>query len=183
MTTTTSDDATDTGFGAATEMFTRMWTDFASKMAASGMSMPGEPTPDMARQMRDAFFRSWSDACDRYMRSPEFMQMMRDSMKAAIDLRKQMVEQMGDLQHSMQGASRQDADRLLKSIENLEGRVNDTFDQVMANLDAINERVSAMEAGATRRKSAKTTTAKKKTTKKRVTKKKTSKKKAGRSSR
>lgn len=169
-------------------MFTKMWTDFASKMAAGGMAMPGQDAgPDMARQMRDAFFRSWSEACDRYMRSEEFMGMMRDSMRAAIELRKQMVGQLGDLQHSMQGASRQDTDRLLKSIDNLDRRVNETFDQLMKNMDALSKRVDGLEKTSTtgkRPKTAKRVTKKaaKKTAKK-TTKKKTSKKKTRRPAR
>ncbi len=176
MSTTTSQETAGNGFAAAGDLFTKMWSDFAAKMAASGMSMPGDAaSPDMARQMRDTFFNTWSQACDRYMRSEEFLSMMRDSMKSAIELRKQMVGQLGDWQHTMQGASRQDADRLLHSIASLEQRVNETFDQLIAHLDAINDRIDALEkqkpAGKTT-KQAKHTSAKKKTTRKKTSKKK-----------
>ena len=148
MTSSTSQEGAGAGFGAAGEMFSKMWADFASKMAASGMAAPGHAaTPDMARQMRDTFFAAWSDACDRYMRSDEFQQMMRESMHAAIELRKQLNEQFGEFQHAMQGASRQDVDRLLHSVDRLEGRVNETFEQLMERLTLLAKRVEAVENG------------------------------------
>lgn len=142
--TNTTDSPRNNGMGAMSDLFTRMWSDFASQMRAHGLS-PEQGGADQARQMRDVFFASWTDACDKYMRSDEFRRMMRESMQAAIDLRRQFNEQMGAAQHLMQGASRQDIDRLAQSVDGLERRVNDTFTQIMDRLDTLTRRLDAIE--------------------------------------
>ncbi len=134
------------GFGTAGDLFTKMWTDFASRMAASGTSGPTDSLgPQVARQMRDTFFANWSEACDRYMRSDEFRQVMRESMAAAVELRKQLNSQLGEFQHTMQGASRQDIDRLLTSVSHLEARVTDTFEQLLDRFEELTGRVESLE--------------------------------------
>lgn len=143
---TATEDPTAAMFGEATDMFTRMWSDFATKMASNGFTMPRDQSPqDAAKQMRDTFFAAWSDACEKYMRSSEFQQMMRDSMKAAIELRKQMNEQMGQMQHTMQGASRQDIDKLMQNVQNLEGRFAETYEQLVDCLEAVTTRLDKLE--------------------------------------
>lgn len=68
-----------TGFEGA-ERFAKMWTEFASNMARAGLSFtPGETPPEMTRQIRDAFLNALGSYCDEYMRSPEFLEGMRDS--------------------------------------------------------------------------------------------------------
>lgn len=179
---TSSQEKAGADFAEAGQMFTRMWTDFASKMAASGMAPPsGEASADMARQMRDTFFAAWTDACDRYMRSEEFRQMMRESMSAAIELRKQLNQQLGDFQHTMQGASRQDVDRLLQSIDSLETRVNETLEQLMRRLQSLDERLASVEQQRSTGKQAATGQRKKQTTKKKTNKKTASKQSTKRS--
>ncbi len=172
----TTDDATSRMFNDATGVFSKMWSEFASKMASSGFSMPQDQSPaDMAKQMRNTFFNAWAEACERYMRSDEFQQMMRESMTAAIELRKQMNEQFGELHSNFQGASRQDIDRLMHSIEQLDGRVTETYEQLVSCLESLSTRLDALETKTPARKTpTKRSAAKPKTTKKkRTTKKKT----------
>jgi hypothetical protein len=146
---TTTDDATRM-FTDATGAFSKMWSEFASAMASNGLGMPKEQSPaDAAKKMRDTFFAVWSDACEKYMRSDEFQQMMRDSMKAAIELRKQMNQQMGELQHAVQGASRQDIDQLTRTVENLDARFAETYEQLVGCLEAVTERLDALEQQST----------------------------------
>jgi len=133
-------------FGQAQDMFTKMWSEFAGKMASNGFAMPQDQSPqDAARQMRDTFFASWAEACEKYMRSEEFLQMMRDSMKSAIELRKQMNEQMGGLQNAMQGASRQDIDRLTQHMNSMESRFAETYERMVGCLEAVTARLDALE--------------------------------------
>jgi len=144
-----SEQSADAGPTNPGEMFTRMWSDFAAKMASAGMApgaaSPAAASPDMARQMRDMFFKAWSEACDQYMRSEEFRRMMRESMTAAIELRKQLNAQLGEFQHAMQGASRQDVDRLLQGIDMLDRRVNETFEELIGRFDSLSKRLDELE--------------------------------------
>ncbi len=133
-------------FNDSAEAFTKMWSDFATKAASNGFTLPQNQSPaDAAKQMRDTFFAAWSDACERYMRSSEFQQMMRDTMKMAIEMRQQMNQQMGEMQHAMQGATRQDMDHLMRSVENLDGRFAETYEQLVDCLEAVSTRLDDLE--------------------------------------
>ena len=166
-------DAAANMFNDTSGVFAKMWSEFASKLASAGFTMPQDESPvDMAKQMRNTFFSSWTEACDRYMRSEEFLQMMRESMKAAIDLRRQLNEQLGEVHSAMQGASRQDIDRMMQSIEHLDGRVTETYEQLVECLETVSSRLDAIEGK--KKTSARKTTAKRAPAKsKKVTKKTT----------
>ena len=58
----------------------------------------------------------WSDYCSRFMRSPEFLAAMRNSMAAVTESRKQANDMLGEMQHVLQGATREDIDRLTQRL-------------------------------------------------------------------
>lgn len=120
------------------EMFTRFWTDFANKMAATGFAAaPGATPPDATRQVRGAMFKAMGEACDEFMRSPQFQEMMKQSLTNSIQLRKQLNEWLGRMQHEFQGTSRQDVDELMQVMKHLERRMSDSFERLSVRLDAL----------------------------------------------
>lgn len=126
--------------------FTRMWTDFASKMAAASMSyQPGQQPPEAARQMRDTMLKAWSEQLDAFMRTDQFSAMMRKSLAGMVDSRKQMNEMLGQLRHELQGVSRHDVDELMQSIQHLEQRIADSAERLGERLDGINARLAMLE--------------------------------------
>ena len=74
--------------------FTKLWADFAMRMAQAGMAFsPGDMPPDAARAMRDAALGAMGEYCEKLMRSPEFLETLRQSMAASIEMRKRSEEQ------------------------------------------------------------------------------------------
>lgn len=159
-------------FADATRQFTegqnqfhKMWTDFAGKMSASGMSFsPDSTPPDAAKQMRSAFFKAWSEYCEEYMRSPEFLKSWKKSMDASIELRKQMNESMGRMHHELGGTSRQDIDQLMMAMSHLERRLVDNVERSTEQMSVLTERIDSLEKSLT--KARKTAVTAKKTAKK-----------------
>ena len=133
----------------AQNLFTKMWTDMGSKLMDAGMaSPPGMPTPDGARQMRTAFFRAWADYCDELMRSPEFLETMKQSMAGAVEFRRQLNESLGKMHHEFQGTSRQDVDHLMQSMAHVERRVLNAVEGLSDQLEEVNARLDALEGAA-----------------------------------
>jgi hypothetical protein len=123
------------------EMFTKFWTDFANKMATAGFAAaPGAPPPDATRQVRAAMFKAMGEACDEFMRSPQFQEMMKQSLANSIQFRKQLNEWLGQIQHGFQGTSRQDVDELMQVMKHLDQRMSDGFDRLSARLDTLEKR-------------------------------------------
>lgn len=128
------------------DAFTRMWTEFASQMMASGMGFSPQSTPpEAARQARSTMFRAWNEYCDQFMRSGEFLEAMKTSLDGAMQARRQLNEFLGQMQHEFQGASRQDVDQLMASLEHLERRIVDESERISSRLDELAERVEKLE--------------------------------------
>ena len=146
-------DETPDPFSEATRQFTegqnqfaRMWTDFAGKMASSGFSFSPESTPpESAKEMRATFFKAWSEYCDQYMRSPEFLESWKKAMDGAIQFRQQMNESLGRLHHEFQGTSRQDIDHLMQALSHLERRLVANHERSAQQIEEMAERIKELE--------------------------------------
>lgn len=120
------------------DAFTRMWGDFAMKMMTAGMSaQPGSAPPDAARQMRSAMFKAMGDQCEEFMRSPAFLEMMKQSMDASVSLRTQLNEFLTRMHHETQGVARDDVDTIMLTIRHFESRVLDRLEDLERRMDAI----------------------------------------------
>jgi hypothetical protein len=133
-------------FSPGADAFTRMWGDFAHKMGEAGLAFAREATvPDGSRQVRTAVFKAMSEACDEFMRAPQFQDMMRQSLSASIQFRKQLNDFLGRIHHEFQGTSRQDVDQLMEVIGHVERRVTDSFERLSSRLDELSSRLERME--------------------------------------
>lgn len=136
----------NSSFFPAADMFTRAWSDLASKMMGVGMAYAPESTPpDAARQMRSAMFKAWSEYFDQFMRSADFLDMMKQSMTGSVQARRQMNDFLGQLRHEFQGTSRQDIDQVLASLRQLERRLAEHTEPLADRLDEISRRLDDLE--------------------------------------
>lgn len=127
------------------DMFTRMWADLASKMAMSGFSVAsGSTPPEAARQMRGTFFKTMAEYADEYMRSPQFLDNMRQSMDGALKLRKQVNEFLTEVQHEFQAPARSDIDSLMLGLRHMETRVLDRMEELAARLDTFEHKIEEL---------------------------------------
>ena len=129
------------------DMFTRMWADFATKMAQAGATFdPEKPAPDAARTMRDATLGAMNQHAQQFLRSPEFLSMLKQSFDASITARKQLNDFLAQTQHDFQSASRQDADQVMQAIQSLETRITSGMDRLGRHVDRLNERLDRLES-------------------------------------
>lgn len=142
-------------FTEGQNQFLKMWTDFAGKMGTAGMSFSPQSTPpDAAKQMRAAFLQAWTDYCEEYMRSPEFLESWKKVMDSSIQLRRQMNQSLGQMQHEMGGTSRQDVDQLMIAMTHLERRLVDTLERSCEQVGELGDRIDALEKKVARLESA-----------------------------
>lgn len=128
-------------------MFGKMWMDFASKMASAAMNVqPASAPPDIARQMRDMLFSNMSQNTEQYLRSPQFLEMLKQQMDATISFREQINDALTRMHHQTQGVARQDVDNLMLSMRHMETRVLDRLEEITDRLDRITRKLSSLEA-------------------------------------
>jgi len=120
------------------QQFTRMWLDFASKMVTSATNTSATSIPvDVAKQLRDTYFQALSQYTEEYMRSPQFLAMMKQTTEATVAMRQQTNEFLAQAHHAMGGLARPDIDSLLMAVRRCETRVLDKLDELSSRIDTL----------------------------------------------
>src|ERR1051325_6143666 len=124
--------------------FQKLWMESMAKiMQAAFTFKPDSPPPEILRQIRGGIFQALAQSWDEYMRSPQFLEGMKQWMDGAIAFRKMTNDFMAKVRNDAQSPSRDDIDnvmltlrhmekRLLDRLEVLEARVND-LPQILGN--------------------------------------------------
>ena len=69
--------------------FQKLWTDsFANMAGVWSQFSPGSPPTDEMRKMRGGMLKVLAETWDEYMRTPQFMEMMKASLNGALDLKR-----------------------------------------------------------------------------------------------
>src|SRR5258708_8711807 len=82
----------------------------SNAMQAAFKFTPDSAPPEVLRQIRSGIFRALADSWDEFMRSPQFLEGMRQWMENAIAFRKMTNEFMGPPPHNIQAPSPTDID-------------------------------------------------------------------------
>jgi uncharacterized protein YukE len=136
----------DQTFNQATRLM-ELWGEMATRMAMAPLAAdPHSPPPEAARRVRASIFKTMTQAADEYMRSPEFLGMMKQSFEAGLQMREQSNDLLTRLRHELQGVARKDIDSLLQAVHQAESRVVEKLDDLSSQLDKIATRHNALEA-------------------------------------
>ncbi len=121
--------------------FMRMWSQSVSAMMAAAAPFPPHATlPQAARHAQSTTLDAWGKYCEQFMRSPEFLQLIKQSLAGSLQFRKQLNDLLGRMHHEFQGTSRQDVDQLMLSMRHLEQRMVDGLERLATQMDQFNAR-------------------------------------------
>lgn len=125
--------------------FQKMWIDTMSKLAIAGLSVtPGSPPPEYARQMRSGVFKALEESWDQFLRSPQFMETMKQSMDSAVAMRKMSKDFLNKAHHEMQGAAKDDIDSIMLSVRHLETRILDRQEELEKAIQETQSRIDGI---------------------------------------
>ena len=125
-----------------------LWGEMATRMAMAGMQAnPQSAPPEAARSVRASVFQAMAQFADQYMRSPEFLAMLKQGFDNSMKLREQSEELLTRLHHELQGVAHKDVESLLRGVHQAEARVVDRLDDLNTRLDQIARRLEALENG------------------------------------
>jgi len=140
------------GFEEA-QRLTTIWMEMAGKMTGemAGIAAPADEAavkspPDMAKAARDVMLSALSQYTQSYMRSPQFLEMMKQSMDASIKWQTQMNDWLTRTHHSMESVARCDVEELHKAMRHLEQRTLDQMERIVGKLDEISKRLETLES-------------------------------------
>ena len=144
-------DFNQTNTGPAADLLKQWQQFFANVLQSAGTVTPDSMPPEMLKQIRAGMFQAMSKSWEEYLRSPQFLEGMKQMMDNAIALRQMSSEFLTRARQEMQGTSRQDVDDVLLAMREMEARITRRVDDLAAEVGAVKSR------GGTRAKRASTT--------------------------
>ena len=149
---TMNDDYMNKGFDQVAA-FQKLWTDsFANMASVSSQFSPSSPPSDEMRKMRGGMLKVLAETWDEYMRTPQFMEMMKASLNGALDLKRMARDEMNRVHEQFENPSKEDIDGVLLAIRHVERRLLDRLeglDDRVANLDEkidkVDQRIAKQE--------------------------------------
>jgi hypothetical protein len=122
----------------------QLWLEMGSRIATATASAFGEPHPgDAAKVMRDAYLQALAQQTESFTRSPQFLEMMKQSTEAAVTFRQQTNDLLEKIHHAGGGLARSDMDSLLMAVRRCETRILDRLDEIAQKIDALESRTAA----------------------------------------
>src|SRR3974377_2047086 len=111
-----SDDNMNKGFEQAAA-FQKLWMDsFADMAGVWSQFSPVPPPSDEMRKMRGGMLKVLAETWDEYMRTPQFMEVMKASLNGALDLKRMAREGMNLVHEQFENPSKEDIDGVLLGI-------------------------------------------------------------------
>ena len=139
-----SDD--DKGFFEQAAAFQKIWMDSISKTTQAAFSAtPDSIPPETLKQMRNGIFEALAKSWEQFMRSPQFLEAVKQMMDNAVAFKKMTSDVLTKAHHEMQGAARTDIDSMLAAVRHLESRVVDRMDELSAQLTDLKARLEQIE--------------------------------------
>ncbi len=123
--------------------FQKIWMETASKLLQTAISMPDAAPPEVARQMRSGLFQGMAKSWDEFLRSPQFLESMKQWMDGLIMFRRMSNEFLTRTHHEMQGTAREDVDTLMLAVRHMEQRVLGRLEEIQGQINQLKETVNA----------------------------------------
>jgi hypothetical protein len=120
--------------------FQKIWADTIIKMMQTASTItPGSPPPEAFRHLRGGMLNALADSWDQFLRSPQFLEAMKQSMDQTTTFRKMNNELLGRIRHELQAPSRDDIDNVMLTARHMEKRLLDRIEKLSTQLDQMQE--------------------------------------------
>ncbi|MBV8215028.1 MAG: hypothetical protein JOZ08_17615 [Verrucomicrobia bacterium] len=128
--------------------FQKLWMDSFTEMAGVwSQYSAGSPPVDEMRRMRGGMLKVLAETWDEYMRTPQFLEMMKASLNGALDLKRMAREGMNRVHDQFENPTKQDVDDVLLAIRHVERRVLERLEGLDERVANLNERIDDVDAG------------------------------------
>ena len=126
--------------------FQKLWTDsFANMASVWSQFSPGSPPSDEMRKMRGGMLKALAETWDEYMRTPQFMEMMKASLNGALDLKRLASDGMNRVHEQFKTPSKEDIDEVLLALRHVERRVLDRLEGLDDRLAKLDEKIDKVD--------------------------------------
>lgn len=131
--------------------FQKLWMDsFANMGSVWSQYSPGNPPPEEIRKMRGGMLKVLSQTWDDFMRTPQFMEMMKASLNGALDLKKMASDGMSRMHETFETPDKEDINGILLAIRHVERRLLDRLEGIDDRVLNLDERIGKVDSRLTK---------------------------------
>ena len=124
--------------GEQTAAFQKIWMDSMSRLMQTAFaSGQNSPPPEVLREIRGGIFQALAKSWEEFMRSPEFLEGMKQWMDQAMNFRKMSGEFLSKVRNEFQAPSHGDIDSVMLSIRHMEKRLLDRMEEMAREIDEL----------------------------------------------
>jgi hypothetical protein len=118
--------------------FQKIWLETFSKLGETAFTFnPQTAPPEILRNIRGGILQSLANAWEEFLRSPQFLEGMKQWMDNALSFRQMTSEFMAKAREGSGGITRNELDSVLAAIEHLERRLLDRIEEVATRVDDL----------------------------------------------
>ena len=126
----TTNDSDESKTEAATD-FLKGWAESFSRILQSASNFtPDNLPPEILRQIRAGIFQALAKSWEEFLRSPQFLESMKQMMDNAVAFRQMSGDFFTTIRRETQGVNREDVDKILLAVHELETRLNRRVDEL-----------------------------------------------------
>jgi hypothetical protein len=119
--------------------FQKIWVETMTKTMQSAFSMtPESAPPEVLQQIRSGIFQALAKSWEEFMRSPEFLERMKQWMETAVAFRQMTNDFLAKARSEMQAPSRDDIDTVMLTVRHMEKRILDRVEQLADQINHLN---------------------------------------------
>lgn len=127
--------------------FQKIWMESMSKMMQTAFAFGNNsPPPDVVKEIRSGIFRALAQSWDEFMRSPQFLDSMKQWMDTAINFRKMTNDFMAKVRNEIQAPSRDDIDTVMLTVRHMEKRLLDRVEDLALRIEQLDNRLNGHAA-------------------------------------
>ena len=118
--------------------FQKIWLESISKLLNTAFTFGGDsPPPEILREIRTGVFSALAKSWEEFMRSPQFLDSMKQWMDNAIAFRKMSNDFMATARNEMQATSKDDIDTIMLAVRHMEKRLLDRVEELSTQVHEL----------------------------------------------
>ena len=119
--------------------FQKIWSESMSRLMQAAFTFtPNSPPPEeLMKRIRSGILEALAKSWEEFMRSPQFMEGMKQWMDNAVAFRKMSNDFMSNVRNQMQAPSREDTDSVMLAVRHMETRILDRVEELAAEIQAL----------------------------------------------
>jgi len=126
--------------------FQKLWLDSFADMASiwSQFSPTSSPSDEL-RKMRGGMLKVLAETWDEYMRTPQFLQLMKASLSGMLDLKQMARDGLNRVHDQLENTSKQDVDDVLMAVRHVERRILDRLEGIEERVTNLDDRLETVD--------------------------------------